>query len=371
MLNQEYINALSPVELQFFQSYAYKLIQEKVTEETQNYENLTGSICECPNCHCRYIRKNGTKNKRQRYECKNPECSHRFFTVTTGTFFFHSRTPYHTWLSFLGCELNGMTLEQEAVVVGKPITTCFNMRHILYSAISKKAMAVQLSGVTELDATYTKINLKGTKKENMPRASKVRGKHKTSLISKNLAGLSHHKVSIITAIDEHDNILYRVGGLGNESLEQYMKYKSSFRNVTKVISDSSKGIQQFVQVLKVQHDQIPCIANQQRYTTANGDSLGDVNELHTELKNLMRNHHGISTRHLQAYLDWITICKKLKYTVEAKRRSLVSYMDTAFCKAEVTTQDICKQAMPISLYDAYSEYHYGIFADSYLDQHLS
>ena len=105
-----------------------------------------------------------------------------------------------------------MTLEQEAVVVGKPLTTCFNMRHILYSAISKKAMAVQLSGVTELDAAYTKINLKGTKKENMPRASKVRGKHKTSLLSKNLAGLSHHKVCIITAIDEHDNILYRVGG---------------------------------------------------------------------------------------------------------------------------------------------------------------
>ena len=46
MLNQEFMNTLSPVELQFFQSYAYKLIQEKVSAETQNYENMTGSICE-------------------------------------------------------------------------------------------------------------------------------------------------------------------------------------------------------------------------------------------------------------------------------------------------------------------------------------
>ena len=41
--------------------------------------------------------------------------------------------------------------------------------------------------------------------------------------------------------------------------------------------------------------------------------------IYTELKNLMRKYHGISTRHLQGYLDWITICKDLKYTTEAKR----------------------------------------------------
>jgi hypothetical protein len=100
--------------------------------------------------------------------------------------------PYHTWLAFLGCELNHLTLEQEAVVIGRTVTTCFNMRHILYSAVSKKVMSIRLSGITELDATYTKINLKGTKAKNMPRISKERGKHKTSLLGKNLAGVSHH-----------------------------------------------------------------------------------------------------------------------------------------------------------------------------------
>jgi len=371
MLNQEFMNTLSPVELQFFQSYAYKLIQEKVSAETQNYENLTGSICECPACHCRYIRKNGTKNHRQRYECKNKDCKHRFFTVTTGTFFYHSKSPYHTWLAFLGCELNHLTLEQEAVVIGRTVTTCFNMRHTLYSAVSKKVMSVSLSGITELDATYTKINLKGTKAKNMPRISKERGKHKTSLLGKNLAGVSHHKVCIITAMDEHDNILYRIGGLGNESTDKYMKYKKNLKNADKIISDSSKSIRQFAETCHITNDQIPCIAGEQHYTTKEGDSLGDVNELHTELKNLMRKYHGISTRHLQGYLDWITICKKLKYTTEAKRRSYVVYMDTAFLKQMLTTLNICSQPQPVSLYDAYSEYHYGIFGDFNQNQHLS
>jgi hypothetical protein len=176
MFDQGFVNTLSPVELQFFQSYAYKLIQEKVTAETQNYENLTGSICECPTCHCRYIRKKRAKNHRQRYECKNKDCKHRFFTVTTGTYFYHSKNLYYTWLAFLGCELNHLTLEQEAVVIGRTVTTCFNM----------------------------------------PRISNERGKHKISLHGKNLADVGYHKVYIITAMDETTIFLIELAGLNNE-----------------------------------------------------------------------------------------------------------------------------------------------------------
>jgi hypothetical protein len=55
---------------------------------------------------------------------------------------------------------------------------------------------------------------------------------------KNLAGVSHHKMCIITAMDEHDNILYRIGGLGNESTDKYMKYKKNLKNSDKIMSDS-------------------------------------------------------------------------------------------------------------------------------------
>ena len=371
MLNQEFMNTLSPVELQFFQSYAYKLVKEKVTEETENYENLSLNVCECPTCHFKTIRRNGKKNGRQRFECMNPECQHRYFTVTKGTFFYHTRSTYQTWLVFLGCELNHLTLEQETVSTGKSKTTCFNMRHTLYSAISRKVIQARLAGSTQLDATYTRINLKGTKPENMLRISKKRGKPKTCLVSKKLGCNPNHKVCIVTAVDEYDNILYRIAGLGSESTEKYMQFQSYFKKSAMIIADGSYSIGLFARQISAKLDQIHSEKDEKRYTTKNGNSIGDVNELHTELKNLMRHYHGISTRHLQGYLDWIVICKDLKYTVEPKRRPFVSYMNTMELEPKFITSNICTQPMPISLYEAYGSYHYGIFANLNKDQHLS
>ena len=94
---------------------------------------------------------------------------------------------------------------------------------------SAKMEDVQLQGQLEVDSTYTKINLSGTRPENMPRLSKKRGK-KSPVVGefKSLRGLSHHKICIVTAIDEHDNILYRVSGLGQETTAKYEQYSDHF-----------------------------------------------------------------------------------------------------------------------------------------------
>ncbi len=54
------------------------------------------------------------------------------------------------------------------------------MRHKLYQAI-KDITKVTMNGLVEIDSQYTKINFKGTKKDNIPRQSKKRGK--TSVFS--------------------------------------------------------------------------------------------------------------------------------------------------------------------------------------------
>mgnify|MGYP001000493566 FL=1 len=46
------------------------------------------------------------------------------------------------------------------------------MRHKLFKAISKVNDNVILHGLIELDSVYTKINLKGTRPQNMHRSSK-------------------------------------------------------------------------------------------------------------------------------------------------------------------------------------------------------
>ena len=57
--------------------------------------------------------------------------------ATSGTMFTHSRTSFNTWSTFIVGELNGLTLEQQAVATEMSIVTCFNMRHKLYKAITR------------------------------------------------------------------------------------------------------------------------------------------------------------------------------------------------------------------------------------------
>ncbi len=358
-INQTFMDSCSPIELQFMRTCIDKLIYDKVTTETTNYDNLKDTVCECPHCHSKNYKKNGFNPKyRQKYRCK--DCG-TVFMATTGTFFSHSPAKFLTWVEFVACKLNGETLEQESLAIEKPIHTCFNMRHKLYSAAGKK-LKEELSGQVELDAAYTKINLKGTRKKDMPRLSKKRGKHKTSLVSKGLSGISHHKVCIVTAIDEHDNILYKVTGQGSESQATFEQYARYFKKGSTVISDSKPCICNFAEHHSFTSEPIPVVGGRQVFTTSKGNSLGDCNELHTELKNLMRRAHGISTRHLQCYIDWLVFKKQLKYMIELKKRRSTTYMGLMRQPSSINTADICKQKMPIDLYRAYGEYHYGIFS---------
>lgn len=144
-------------------------LQVKIKHETTNYENLESKVERCPHCGSVHFVKNGfNPHHRQKYRCK--DCR-RVFMATTGTMFSHSRTTFDIWSVFIAGELNSLTLEQQSVQTGLTKTTCFNMRHRLYKAASRIQKDIILSGNIELDPSYVKINLKGTKPDNMPRAS--------------------------------------------------------------------------------------------------------------------------------------------------------------------------------------------------------
>ena len=55
--------------------------------------------------------------------------------------------------------------------------------------------------------------------------------------------------------------------------------------------------------------------------------------------------------------------KKTSYTIE--RSEMVEYIfnDLFAVKGTYPVKDICKSDQPISLYEAYSVYHYGIFGN--------
>lgn len=362
-IDTSFLDFLSKEELVFIKSYIEKLLHKS---DNAGKNPFRRDICTCPECGKHNIVKNGTRNGIQRYLCK--DCRHSF-SDHTGTMMDHSRISEDRMKTFIDAEIRGDSLQEISYETGMSVTSCFNNRQKLYKMAGIKVNQQQLSGQIEMDATYGKINLSGTRPENMPRISKKRGSHAPVVGErKSLKGPSHHKICIVTAIDESDNIVYKVTGLGQESISKYEKIRDCLSDVTMIISDKSHSIQNFARTHNMKSDAIPVKPNEKHYTTPLGNSLGDVNQLHQELKELVRVRHGISSRHLQGYLDWIAYTKKLGYTLERGDQAAQVIRDMRETESILHTKDISQQIQPISLYQAYSEYHYGIYASDQSEQ---
>ena len=61
----------------------------------------------------------------------------------------------------------------------------------------------------------------------MKKINKHRGKHKSTPYFHHLKGTSHHKICIVAATDEHDQMLFKIGGLGRESFKILIQHKTS------------------------------------------------------------------------------------------------------------------------------------------------
>ena len=72
MLNREFIQKLTPVEVEFLSGYIASLLKEKVTDDLDNHVNLDGNLKYCPKCGSIHFVKNGfNPNHRQKYRCKD------------------------------------------------------------------------------------------------------------------------------------------------------------------------------------------------------------------------------------------------------------------------------------------------------------
>lgn len=307
----------------------------------------------CPRCGSSSVKKNGkNSNGRQRYYCH--DCCHSF-NERTGTLLHCSHMTGEQWKRFIDLEVSKVTLADEAHFLNVSKTTCFFMRHKLYSAVTEIISQQLLSGSIELDTEYLKINLKGTKPKNMPRISKKRGN------SSAFRGISHHKISVVCAVDSNDHMIMKVTGLGAESFDKYKKTENYFKDVIKIISDSKTSIQQFANLLNAKNDKIPTSPLKKRYLSNEGESIATVNEMMTEVSGIITRTRGFSTRYAQGYLDFNILRKQMRYQHDRKEIAEKLFIKVIHTKAFINN-NILKTPMPISLKEAYYEYRYGIFA---------
>ena len=132
----------------------------------------------CPKCGSTYIKKNGKYKNRQLYKCK--DCNKKFNELTN-TPFHHTRLNYKQIETAYECLVDKLTIRKSAKKIGVSTRTAFTLRFKLITCLKETKEKDKLTGNIELDEYYLSVNLKGTKKENMPRISKPRKKHGTGL----------------------------------------------------------------------------------------------------------------------------------------------------------------------------------------------
>ncbi len=192
----------------------------------------------------------------------------------------------------------------------------------------------------------------------MPRMSKKRGKGHT------YRGISNHKVCIYSGVDENDNCIFKIEGVGSETKAKTIDFMHSFTpNQGKknyLITDMKQVYRELVNYTNLSHIEI----KSNTYVSEEGYSLSSINQLHNEFQQLYGHYRGVSIRHLQGYLNFFSFYKRMNYTIETMiKREQEVYREVMKEEAYLPQNKVCRLAIPIDLYSAYGDWHYGCFSE--------
>ena len=344
---KELLNDLDPVTIIEFKNYLVENITSLCSNKNSNAKVISTHKTEakfCKKCGC-LLHKNGkTKSSVQKYICSGCKVT---LSETTNTTTYHSKLSFDIWNNIIDNLLNGFSLRRIAEENNISVLTSFRLRHKILYALKKFIHDINLSGKIQSDEKYFSINLKGTKTNNMPRYSKKRTSTKSSY-----KGISHHKICVVSSIDENDNVLLKIVGLGRcttEMLNNSLGLK--IKNATTINADSASAYQEFCRSNNLKLNAIPSGFH------SNGTfNISEINGIHSQLETWLCKFRGVSTRHLQEYLDWFVYIFSMKKRFKINKIKTESYSNIIIDNNYIKSNKLFNTPMPIDLNVAYAEY---------------
>lgn len=283
---EELIKDLDAISVIEFKNYLTENITEICTSKNSistilSNNNNTNFICD----KCGYkIHKNGkTKNGIQKYICSN--CK-KTFSQTTNTVLHHSKLSVEVWLNIIDNLINGFSIRRIAEENNISNNTSFNARHKIITALNSFIKEIALKGDVQSDEKYFSINLKGTKPKNMPRYSKKRVSTKSQY-----TGISHHKICVVSSIDEYDNLILKIAGLGRcttKMLEDSIG--SKIENVININADSASAYQKLCKDHKINLRTVPS-----GFHSDGIINIAEINGVHSQLETWLKKFRGTLT----------------------------------------------------------------------------
>lgn len=328
---------------------ALNIVKEKKNTNSRFVDNEKKSIL-CPRCNSEHIIKNGhDKNKVQTYKCK--DCNKKF-NACTNTLVSHIKLTYEQLLTFFECMNDKLSIRKTAAKMNANKNTVFLLRHKVLNCLSIVRKNIKLKGIVESDETYESINLKGTKKEKMPRFSKPRFSNNGN----SKRGINNHQVCIASAIDENDNFFLEIVGTGPiTSLQVEKTFFNRINDVTCLVTDCKTSYEKFAKDNLINLEQV----KSKTYKNDNGYSLGNINSLHSDWGTFISTFRGVSTKHLQQYLDWFCFQKIINYTTEILQQPLTMMKKAAVNKCNINSNNVYDNYSGINFDEVYADYNHS------------
>lgn len=345
---KELIKELDPVTIIEFKNYLLENLTKLCSKKDSNSKIISchrDNILFCKDCGGKFQKNGKTKSGVQKYIC--PDCK-KTISETTNTIIYHSKLSFEVWGNIIDNLINGFSLRRIAEENNISILTSFRIRHKVLLALKTFAKNIQLTGEIQSDEKYFSINLKGTKK-NMPRYSKKR----TSK-GNGLKGISHHKICVVSSMDEDDNLLLKISGLGRcttKMLEDCIA--KNLKGAKSITSDSASAYQEFCKKHNLELRTVPSGFH------SNGViNIAEINGIHSQLETWLSKFRGVSTRHLQEYLDWFVYIFMMKKRFNLSKLKTESYCNIVLDDNYIKSANIFSIELPVDLNIAYAEYIY-------------
>lgn len=260
----------------------------------------------CPINTDHSVIKYGKAGKKQRYYCK--ECK-TAFVGGSKSMLANSQLDLTTWHLFInGLLFWSATLEQLAAICRISETTAFYCRLRVFYALEILNNKITLSRNIEADETYVVHNLKGQDPEDLSRPTRRRGGLNT------LKNRNSNSICIVVAVEKdvgmenHYRIASRVVGFGVPTVHRIynvLSPKITPCENTTLITDGTRAYGLLAKNLGLNWKRLPAqTKGSKKVPQIDGRySIQTVNSFHSQLKDFLRQMHGVSSKYLQGFLE--------------------------------------------------------------------
>ena len=277
--------------LAFLDGIFYLLKQKDA--DVVDYQGLKAESVspQCPKCESINIIKNGHQQGQQLYQCK--ECG-KNFRVTTGTFVYNLHKK-ELMLDYILCMLEGKSLRQCAKEIGIDLTTSFEWRHRILTALRSFDDNVNFFGIMELEELLMKYSEKGRRYKSKEEYLIAQEK-------------KQHNVAVLAMKDRSGNMLFNLicfDKVKKTQLEKILRNKVSTSST--ICGEDRKEFKKF------RSKNLKSKAVKRELVKDQNDTY-NINTVrqHTVrfAKWIDKQFRGVATKYLQSYIMWYIVKHK-------------------------------------------------------------